>query len=230
MFGGAKRMRAELEQAVSRAREEDARVRAQYDEMCSEASEAKTIAHAVLAGDTRAYGAALECAEAFDELREFGVAIDVVASAGVRNAVRLELAVEERNVVPEEEKNLTKSGKLSTKKMPKARGNEIYQDYVCGAALRAGREVLAALSPVNLILVNVRTDILNTKTGHVEATPVLSVILPRGSVERINWNAVDPSDAVSNFTNRMSFKRGAGMAAIVPLTNDELHASLSLGA
>jgi hypothetical protein len=151
-----------------------------------------------------------------------------VTVAGLTNAIRLELTAEERQVVPEEEKSFAKSGKLSTKKMPKARGNEIYQDYVCGAALRAGREAFAALSPVNLILVNVRADVLNTKTGHLEATPVLSVMLPRASVERINWNAVDPSDAISNFNNRMTFKRGAGMAPIVPLTNDELQASLSI--
>jgi hypothetical protein len=230
MFGGATKTRAQLELAVARAHEEDVRLRAHYDEMCRQANEARRIAEAVLSGDTRAYSAALECAGAFDELTEYGVAIDVVTIAGMTNAIRLELRVEERKVVPQEQKGLTKAGKLTTTNMPKAQGNEIYQDYGCGAALRAAHEAFAALSPVNLILVTVRTDILNTKTGHIESTPVLSFMLPRATCEGINWSAVDASDAISNFVNRMSFKRGAGMAAIGPLTNDELQASVSFGA
>lgn len=227
LFGGANKMRTGMEQAIAAARVEDTRARALYDEACAEATEARTIAHSVLGGDTRSYSTALDCVEAFDELKEYGVAIDVVALANMTNAIRLDLAVEERKVVPEEEKSLTKAGKLSSKKMPKTRGNDFYQDYVCGAALRACREAFAALSPLEWILVTVRADILNTKTGHVEPTPVLSAMIPRTTVDRLNWGGVDASDAVSNFVNRMNFKKGAGMAAIAPLTTDDLAKTLS---
>ena len=118
--------------------------------------------------------------------------------------------------MPEHQESLTARGKLSSKAMPKARGNEIYQDYLCGAALRACREVLAAL-PVDWVVVTVRADLLDAKTGHVESQPVLSLAAPRRTVEGLRYDSLDPSEAMANFTCKMNFKRGAGMTRIEPL-------------
>jgi hypothetical protein len=101
--------------------------------------------------------------------------------------------------------------------MPKGRANEIYQDYVCGAALRACREVFAAL-PVHWCAANVRSQLLNPATGHVELSTLLSVIAPRATAEALRYEHLDPSDAMRNFVHRMGFKKAEGMLPVTPLT------------
>ena len=71
--------------------------------------------------------------------------------------------VKSEEIVPRETKSLLKSGKLSVKQMPKARFYEIYQDYVCGCVLRAGRELFALL-PIRMVIVTAMANMLNTQT------------------------------------------------------------------
>ncbi|MDF3071835.1 MAG: hypothetical protein K0R38_7436, partial [Polyangiaceae bacterium] len=111
----------------------------------------------------------------------------------------------------------------SSKKMPAAKQREIYQDYVCGSALRCAREMLAVL-PVQFVLVNVSLVMLNKSTGHQEATIVLSVAFSRFGVERLNVAALDPSDAISNFVHRMGFKKSSGFSRVEPVQPQEVSA------
>jgi len=58
---------------------------------------------------------------------------------------------------------------------------------------------------------------LNTSTGHKEATPVLSVRFVYDTFSKLNLASIDPSDALSNFTHEMSFKSTKGLQRISPL-------------
>ena len=100
--------------------------------------------------------------------------------------------------------------------MQKGRYYEIYQDHVCGAALRAGRELLALL-PVQFVVVHATTDLLNSATGHMEESPILSVALPRDTVGKMNFESLDPSDSMNNFVHRMNFKKTKGFTAVEKL-------------
>ncbi len=219
LFGGAKKKRAELSNAVSKARQADVEAGRAYERACKEWETARSIATAILARDTSRYFDALEGVDAFDELEEVGATVSVATPDVDLVMVDVTLPPSEI-VVPDEQYSITQRGKLSTKNMPKTRRNEIYQDYVCGAGLRAAREVLAAL-PILAVGVTVRCPLLDAATGHTKVTPVLSVIVPRRTADTLNYEAVDPSDAMSNFLHRMGFKKTAGMLAVAPLTAED---------
>lgn len=124
-------------------------------------------------------------------------------------------------MIPSEQHTLTARGALSSRGMPTTRGHLIYQDFVCGSALRVCREVFASL-PVVWVGVTVRTWLLNSSTGHLEQVAVLSLVAPRPSIDALRFDALDPSDAMTNFLHRMGFKRNTGTSAITPFLPDDI--------
>ncbi|MEZ4431452.1 MAG: hypothetical protein R3F65_03505 [bacterium] len=123
--------------------------------------------------------------------------------------------------MPEKKKTLTSTGKLSEKALPKGTRGEIYQDFVCGALLRAVRESLA-LFPVEYVVATARTKLLNSTTGHLEFSPIASVICPRTTVEQINMSAADASNALANFKCRMNFRKTVGFVPIEAFTLEDI--------
>ena len=226
LFGAAPRKRRRLEAAIAIARSldeaADAARAAEHKKACDQARDARALASAVIDGNLEAYRDVVTDADPFEELREVGVAATFDFSSP--SVALVTLTALERSVVPSEQEALTARGKLTSKRMPKAQGNEIYQDYLCGAALRACREILALL-PVEWVIVTVCTDILNTRTGHMETPPVLSLAAPRATMARLRFETLDPSEAMSNFLHRMNFKKAAGMTAVVPLAEADLQPS-----
>ena len=99
-------------------------------------------------------------------------------------------------------------------------------DFVCGVALRAGRELFAFL-PVQTVLVNIQANLLNTRTGHQGLETILSVAMSRTVFSQLNFNRLDPSDAMENFPHRMDFKKTAGFAPVEPFGYEESQASSS---
>ena len=105
--------------------------------------------------------------------------------------------------------------------MPKGEFFTIYQDYVCGAALRAANELFALL-PIDMVFVTAVDDLLNTSTGHKEEQPILSVAIPRGTLDSLNLSNIDPSDAMTNFVHNMIFKKTKGFEAVEKVTSEQL--------
>ncbi|MBO2642184.1 hypothetical protein [Shewanella algae] len=97
--------------------------------------------------------------------------------------------------------------------MPKGKFNEIYQDYVCSCVLRVGNELFSAI-PDNLVIVTAVDELLNSQTGHLEDAPILSVAVSRSTIERLNLEAIDPSDSMDNFKHNMSFKKTKGFERV----------------
>ena len=130
------------------------------------------------------------------------------------------LTVNGREVIPAETKSLTTAGKLSMKAMPKGRFHEIYQDHVCGCALRVARELLALL-PVDTVLVTASVDGIDSRVGSRANLPVLSVAFDRATMDRLDFERLDPSDAMENFVHRGDAKtsrKSGEFLPIVPLT------------
>jgi hypothetical protein len=226
LFGGAKKRRAELEQALERAtREDEEETRhalALHAERVRETEEMHVLARALLAGDTATYVTALARVDAFEELEELARVDAVMLVRG--DAISVELTVDAaESVIPEEAMSLTQRGRLSTKKLGKTKRHEIYQDFVCGAALRACREVFAAL-PVAWVLVTVRTMLVDKSTGHLAPTPLLSIAAPRATIEGLAFDGLDPSDAMTNLVHRMEFKKTTGLGPTSTLTLDDVPA------
>ena len=104
--------------------------------------------------------------------------------------------------------------------MPKARFHEIYQDYVCGCVLRLAREMFALL-PVDSVILTATVDGIDSSTGHVAELPVLSVAATRAKIERLDFERLDPSDALENFQHRgdvMTSRKSGEFVPIIPLS------------
>ena len=97
----------------------------------------------------------------------------------------------------------------------------MYQDYVCGCALRVAREIFALL-PSMMVIVTTTSDVLNTSTGHLEVQPVLSVAMPRVTLEGLNFDSLDPSDSLNNFVHNMRFLKTKGFRVVDKITPDDL--------
>ena len=182
----------------------------------------RSLAKRVLAGEAKAYGEALRELSAFGELSTLGSSI--AFRVHDPKLIECELNVSGRDAIPTDVKSLTAAGKVSAKPMPTARFHEVYQDYVCGCALRAAREVLALL-PVEMVIVTVNITALQSSTGKDAETPVLSVAMPRQIVERLDFARLDPSDSMENFTHRgdaLASRKSGEFTAIVPLKPEDV--------
>lgn len=170
-----------------------------------------SVAHGVLAGKLDAYEAVIAHLSPFQELSALGTHVNIATREPWY--VEAKLTIRDADVVPDEVYALTAKGKLSTKAMPKGRYYEIYQDHVASAALRIGRELLALL-PIDCALVNVGAWVVSGASGHPVAETILSVAFTREAMARINFEAIDPSSALTNFAHAMEFKKTTGFRAV----------------
>lgn len=223
IFGRTEAKRAALEEAIDPARHKDKQDYRQaveaYRTVKADWENSRRFAARILGGDLDAYREAIRETSPFSDLAILGSSI--AFSFPNPTVIRADLHVNGEKVIPTEIKSQLKTGKLSVKPMPKARFYEIYQDYVCGCVLRVARELFALL-PVNLVIVTALGEVLNTQTGHLEEKAVLSVAVPRDTVRGIQWESVDPSDAMANFVHRMCFKKTRGLSAVDPVQLSEI--------
>mgnify|MGYP007066199167 CR=1 FL=1 len=178
------------------------------------------LAKRILLGDVTAYDEAIKKLDPFSEISKLGSSIQVEIND--KHLAEVTLRVNGENVIPSEVKTLLKSGKLSTKQMTKTRFYELYQDYVCGGVLRVARELFALL-PIELIIITSIGELLNTKTGHTEEKPTLSVAMSREALNRLNFDMLDPSDSIENFVHRMMFQKTKGFQAIEKISSSDLN-------
>lgn len=190
-----------------------------YEQECENWEAASTLASRVLSGDLGAYLDAINQTDPFSDIVELGSTLEFQAHS--TSLIVATLHVQGEKIVPSEIKSLLKSGKLSVKQMPKTRFYEIYQDHVCGSALRIARELFALL-PIKMAIVNVVDELLDTHTGHMELKPILSVAIPRETLAKLNFETIDPSDSMRNFVHRMTFGKTKGFQAVEAINFSDL--------
>ncbi len=230
LLGRAESKRQVLAQALEYAKAGDERDYQQaYQSYCqryTDWDERRQLASRILQGDTQAYVDALMDFNPFVDISELGASFDFKPHNS--QLVELRLTADGERLIPDQIRSLTSTGKLSTKPMPKGQFYEIYRDFVSGVALRAGRELFAFL-PVETVLVNIQANLLNTRTGHQGLETILSVAMPRAVFAQLNFNRLDPSDAMENFPHRMDFKKTAGFGSVEPLSGEETLGTRKLG-
>lgn len=226
VLGRAERRKDELLEAVSQAQDEDRTVfeqaTRQYEDALVEWELDRQFARRVLDGDADAWLEVVQDLSPFEEIAQVGSQVSVAVGSG--GVVAATIQVRGDSTVPSEKKALLQSGKLSTKKMPKGEFNELYQDSVCSAALRVANDLFSLL-PADMAIVTAVDKMLNTGSGHMEEQPVLSVAVPRQTLNQINLPRVDPSDSMGNFVHRMDFKRTKGFGPVDRLTPGDLEQS-----
>ncbi len=213
-------------QTLDEARAQDERefqeaLQAHRQEM-AEWERMKTIARRILAGEHRAYTEALIEFSALAEISDLGSALHFTVHSAT--LVECGLKVNGRQAIPIELKALTSTGNVSVKPMPKARFHEIYQDYVCGCVLRVAREVFALL-PIETVLVTASVNALDRSTGQTVEQRVLSAAISRAALGRLDFEHLDPSDAIENLPHRGDAKasrKSGEFDRITPLTPADL--------
>jgi hypothetical protein len=133
-----------------------------------------------------------------------------------RESVHCRITVSGPEIIPQDAKTLTSTGKLSVKPMAKGRFHEIYQDYVCGCVLRTASEMFGFL-PVEGVLVTASVGFLDPATGRFGVRPVLSVGFNRGAFSQLALDMVDPSDAIDRFVHNGDAKASRKTGAFVPV-------------
>lgn len=196
--------KAKLEAQIPEAKHRDLEL---YENWEASVAFSKTI----LSGDIDAYYEAIEQANPFEDLVEFGSGFEF----GTDNAkcIEIEFLVKSDSVVPENSKSLTKTGKLSEKELSKTKYFDIVQDYVCSCSIRLARELFALL-PVDTVIVHATDNVLNTTTGHNTNETILSIRFLRSGFEKINFNKIDASDFVESFEHNMNFKKTSGFKPV----------------
>lgn len=200
----AEKEEEKLQLAVTQARQEDVK---EFDEL----KRTIRLANRILQQDIDAYFDIIEELSPLDDLLEFGSGFEFfIADPKV---LEVEYHVHAKNVVPTQVKSLTKTGKLSVKDMSKTMYFDILQDYVCSCAIRIARDMFAIL-PFQTVAVHAMDEILDTATGRTEIVPILSVKFERGVLNSLNFDAIDCSDAMTNFEHQMKFKKTQGFTAV----------------
>jgi hypothetical protein len=221
-FGGEAKARAKLEENIREAKAGDEAAYQSAVKLYRQHYEAwqgpTAVAQAVLRGETAAYRKAVDEMDPLAELIDMGGISEIQFPDRATAFVRL--LVDSDRVVPQEAKSLTSRGKLTVKTIPAGKRNELYQDYVCGCALRAARELLTFL-PLARVVVQVEATLLDAATGHARSQPILSVGIPRATLDTMRLDSVDPSEAMRLFPHRMGFKRSQGFFAVQPLPVEE---------
>lgn len=133
-----------------------------------------------------------------------------------------ELLVNSREIVPKEIIRETSTGKLSRKNMSVTKSNEIYQDHICSAILKTGIELLSIL-PIEYVIVHAQAELLNTATGKIETQTILSVAIFPKTLEKLNLEAIIPSDSMTNFLHHMKFNSAHGFSPVQKIEATSIH-------
>ena len=208
LFGSGERQRAELEQAVLRAQQQDA-------EQFQAWQESVRFADRILAGDVDAYLEAIAGSNPFEDFAEYGSDLEFGTDNG--QYMEIEFRVKSQEVVPQKQLSLTSTGKLSEKAMSKTMYYDLMQDYVCSCAIRLARELFAIL-PIEAVLVHAVDSVLNTATGNDTEETILSVGFTREGFSQINFDRIDPSDFLSTFPMQMRFAKTSGFRPVERIT------------
>ena len=176
-----------------------------YDKALIQWHKDQKIAKSILEKDITVYAEAY-----FEYLEEKITQIDYLGAKislqFTDNKTVVDLFVHSNTSFPNVKLSQLKSGDLSKKSMPKGEFHENYQLYICSCILRIAREIFA-FYPIDELVVNAIDDILNPSTGHLEEQAILSVLIPKKTLEQINFNTINPPDTLKNFIHRMEFKK-----------------------
>ncbi len=214
VFGSTQKKINQLSQQVELAQQKDQKefdiAYKNYLDELNNWNELKEISAGIKKKEPESYKKALQYFDPFSDIGELGTKISFNFED---NHIDIDLHVNSLDVIPDYELRQTSTGKLSKKNMPKTRYNELYQDHICSASMRIAREVFAYL-PINYARINAMTKIVNTKTGHLEEQPILSVIFSPQTIKSLNLETIDPSDSMQNFVHNMNFNKTKGFSVI----------------
>jgi len=156
----------------------------------------------------------LSSINAFAPIKDFGSFIDISCDGEICS---IDYIVKDSEIIPEVKKTTQLNKKTKDVKESVFKEQErldIYQDYVCSAAIKIGRDFLSALPLEEKGVVTALRMAVNSSTGQYEKEPIMSVIFSRDKFDSINFEMIDPSDALESMNCRMDFDAKKGFSVI----------------
>lgn len=207
-------MRGNIEESIQLDRTEYDHAKKSYSDLIEEIASERELASLLLDGNEEASLDIIRQADPFSSVEALGSAVEFKFLSP--KVLRIDLHIHGKEIIPKQSFSLLKTGKISIKDLPKNHFNKLFQDHVCSAAIRVSREVFALL-PVSAVIVNALDEVLDSSTGHLALSPILSVYMPEETLTRLNFDRIDPSDSLSNFLHRMEFKPTTGFKSVIAL-------------
>lgn len=181
--------------------------RDKYSDDFNEWNENKQMATMIIEGNLEGYEKALIKYDTFRNAGSYATGIKLSMDDG---ALSIDVTMKSiSEVIPKQSAKVLKNGTISEKEIPNSKYQSMCQDFVCSALLRVARECLT-LFPVDSCVVNAKMLMLDRSSGHMREQIILSMQVPRATMEYLNFNNVDPSDALGNFVHNMDFKTQSG--------------------
>lgn len=165
----------------------------------------------IIRGNIDSYFEVINEMKPLDDLLEFG--IDFEFGANSSDTIHVEFVIDSKTVVPYFSLSLTEHGKLTKKNLTKTLYYELIQAYVSSSAIRIARDMFALL-PVEKTIVHIVDNRLNTQNGNIEKITVLSVEFDRKKLNSLNFDLINPAEALNNFRYNMNFSKTWGLEAV----------------
>lgn len=173
-----------------------------------------SIAQRITKRDIDAYLEAIENLDFLGDLVKFGSCFEFFVEDP--NFIEVEFDVKTEDVLPKKVKVLTKTGKASTKKWTKTKYYDLQQDYICSTVLRIARDIFTIL-PINFIYIHALDERLDITKGIGEKITILSVKIDQQTLDTLNFDLIDCSDAMTNFEHNMILKKTKGFESVEKL-------------
>lgn len=218
MIGQEAKKRLKLEAAVDAAVQQDAEnfriAHGRWLAAMEDWRRNSGLARKLVAGDP---DSKVEAVRRFGRFAEIsGIGSNIVVRVDKTGYVEATLKGHGKGIIPTEILSQLKSGKLSVKKMPKGKYNELHRKHICSCLLRVANELFSLL-PDDDVIVTITDKLPHSATGELEDVPVLSACVVRETLDALDLNDIDPYETITTFVHKLSFGKIKGLRPIKPL-------------
>lgn len=200
----ANKKRKQLQAAITTAKEQDQRTYENWEKQT-------TLANRVLNGDLEAYKTVLEMNEQFAEMSN-----RIKIEFPNEHTAEITVQTAPKEIIPNKQLSLTKTGKVSKRKLGKKAYFSIVQAFVCGHALFTARHLFATL-PIENCIIHMTEKSIDKATGHPKKRVQLSVKFKREILNQLNVQQLDSYQALENFDHHVDFLVTKGFRSVKKL-------------
>ena len=123
------------------------------------------------------------------------------------SSVRIFMKLPEFDMVPEERMRLTKTGKLSARRMAQRDRFKLYSNVCTGLTLHLTYETFRVIHSVDTVELHGSTEQVNPANGHREAITSLHIMISKQDFERLNLDDLDPTAAFTSLDGKFACSR-----------------------
>lgn len=128
--------------------------------------------------------------------------------------VNVFMELPELDIVPEDKLSLTKTGKLSNRKMVQKDRLKLYSDICTGLALRLIYETFRVIYSVNTVKLDGLTEKINPTNGNIESITSLRIEISRQDFNLLNLDNLDSTLAFQSLNGTFACSKNGELGVI----------------